>query len=58
MDINQFSVIFLNDLNGFGPKTIANLIKKFDDLNKLWYLKTKTLKNLGLSSDQIKYLIK
>ncbi|MGM0548568.1 MAG: DNA-processing protein DprA [Bacillota bacterium] len=54
MDINQFSVIFLNDLNGFGPKTIANLIKKFDDLNKLWYLKTKTLKNLGLSSDQIK----
>lgn len=54
MDINQFSVIFLNNLNGFGPKTISNLIKKLDSLNKLWFLNTKELKKLGLSSDKIK----
>ncbi|CCU79278.1 Rossmann fold nucleotide-binding protein Smf possibly involved in DNA uptake [Halanaerobium saccharolyticum subsp. saccharolyticum DSM 6643] len=54
MDINGLAVIFLNNLNGFGPKTIANLIKKVKKLELIWQLNDHQLKNLGLKTSKIK----
>ena len=54
MDINGLAVIFLNNLNGFGPKTIANLIKKVKNLELIWQLNDNQLKNLGLKTSKIK----
>jgi DNA processing protein len=54
MDINSLAVIFLNNLSGFGPKTIANLVNKVEDLKILWRLSDYQLKNLGLKASKIK----
>jgi DNA processing protein len=54
MDINSLAVIFLNNLSGFGPKTIANLVNKLEDLKILWRLSDYQLKNLGLKASKIK----
>ncbi|MFP4372360.1 MAG: DNA-processing protein DprA [Halanaerobium sp.] len=54
MDINELVVIFLNQLSGYGPKTISSLIDKLDNLENLWFLNKKELKNLGLSDYKIK----
>ena len=54
MDINEMAVIFLNQLSGFGPRTIIDLINKLDNLKELWSLNQKQLKKLGLSESKIK----
>lgn len=54
MDINELVLIFLNQINGFGPKTISNLIGKVDNLKKLWSFNTQQLRNLALSNSKIK----
>lgn len=54
MDINEIAVIFLNQLSGFGPRTIIDLINKLDNLKELWSLDQKQLKKLGLSESKIK----
>ncbi|MGM0499823.1 MAG: DNA-processing protein DprA [Bacillota bacterium] len=54
MDINSLAVIFLNNLSGFGPKTIANLVNKVENLKTLWQLNEQQLKNLGLKVSKIK----
>jgi DNA processing protein len=54
MDINGLVVIFLNNLSGFGPKTIADLIKKVKNLELIWQLSDHQLKNLGLKVSKIK----
>ena len=48
------AVIFLNQLSGFGPRTIIDLINKLDNLKELWSLNQKQLKKLGLSESKIK----
>jgi len=54
MDINSLALIFLNNLSGFGPKTIANLVNKVKNLEVIWQFRDYQLKNLGLKSSQIK----
>ncbi len=54
MDINNLALIYLNNLSGFGPKTIANLLDKADDLKKIWHLNDYQLKKLGLKTSKIK----
>lgn len=54
MDINEMVLIFLNQVNGFGPKTIVSLINKLDNLNDLFSLNQKQLKKLSLSKTKIK----
>jgi len=54
MDINEMVVIFLNQLSGFGPRTIINLINKLENLKQMWYLNEQQLKNIGLTENKIK----
>lgn len=54
MDINTLAVIFLNNLSGFGPKTIENLINKVKNLEVIWGFNDYQLKNLGLKTSKIK----
>ncbi len=53
MDINDLVIIFLNQLSGFGPRTIIDLTDKLDNLKEMWYLKQRQLKNLGLTEAKI-----
>jgi len=54
MDINSLALIFLNNLSGFGPKTIANLVNKVKNLEVIWQFSDYQLKNLGLKPSKIK----
>jgi len=54
MDINDCVIIFLNQLSGFGPRTIIDLTKKLNNLKEMWYLNRNELKNLGLTESKIK----
>ena len=54
MDIDKLTVIYLNQLSGFGPKTIAKLLKKLSQASKIWKLNSRQLKKLDLSSYKIK----
>jgi DNA processing protein len=54
MDINDLVIIFLNQLSGFGPRTIIDLTNKLDNLKEMWYLKKRQLKKLGLTEAKIK----
>ena len=54
MDNNGLVVIFLNQIKGFGPKTILNLINNLDNLAELWQLNQNQLKNLSLTAEKIK----
>lgn len=54
MDINEMVIIFLNQLSGFGPRTIIDLINKLDNLKEMWSLNKQQLKNLGLTAKKIK----
>ena len=54
MDINEMVIIFLNQLPGFGPKTIISLINKLDKLKSMWDLNNQQLKKLGLTDFKIK----
>jgi DNA processing protein len=54
MDINDLAVIFLNNISGFGPKTIENLINKVENLKNLWRLSDHQLKKLDLKVSKIK----
>lgn len=54
MDNNEMAIIFLNQLSGFGPRTIIELIEKLDNLKELWSLNKNQLKKLGLSETKIK----
>ncbi|MFW6252090.1 MAG: DNA-processing protein DprA [Halanaerobium sp.] len=58
MDINDAAIIFLNQLKGFGPRTIIELIKKVDGLGELWYLNKRQLKKLSLTDFKIEKFIK
>jgi DNA processing protein len=53
MDVNELGIIFLNQLSGFGPRTIIDLINKLDNLKEMWSLNKKELKNLGLTESKI-----
>jgi len=55
MDINAAVIIFLNQLSGFGPRTIINLTNKLENLEKLWSLNKRYLKELGLTDAKIKH---
>ncbi|PUU94641.1 DNA-processing protein DprA [Halanaerobium sp.] len=54
MDINSLAVIFLNQLSGFGPRTIIELISNLNNLNKMWSLNKQQLINLGLTEKKIR----
>ncbi len=54
MDINELVIIFLNQLSGFGPRTIIDLINKLNKLEEMWSLNKQQLKNLGLTNFKIK----
>jgi len=54
MDINEMVIIFLNQLSGFGPRTIIDLINKLNKLEEMWSLNKQQLKNLGLTDFKIK----
>lgn len=54
MDINGLAVIFLNNISGFGPKTIANLINEVGDLKLIWQFNDQKLKKVGLKYAKIK----
>ncbi len=54
MDINDLVIIFLNQLSGFGPRTIIDLTNKLDNLKEMWSLKKRQLKKLGLTEAKIK----
>ncbi|TDO89375.1 DNA processing protein [Halanaerobium saccharolyticum] len=54
MDINEMIIIFLNQLSGFGPRTIIDLINKLNNLEEMWSLNKQQLKNLGLTDFKIK----
>ena len=56
MDIDKLTVIYLNQLSGFGPKTIAKLLKKLSQVSKIWKLNSRQLKKIDLSSYKIKKL--
>lgn len=46
MDINSLAVIFLNQLSGFGPRTIIELMSNLNNLNKMWSLNKQQLLSL------------
>ncbi|PTV98032.1 DNA processing protein [Halanaerobium saccharolyticum] len=54
MDINSLAVIFLNQLSGFGPRTIIELMSNLNNLNKMWSLNKQQLRNLGLTEKKIR----
>lgn len=54
MDINEMVIIFLNQLSGFGPRTIIDLMNKLDNLKEMWGLNKQQLKNIGLTEYKIK----
>jgi DNA processing protein len=55
MDINEMVIIYLNQLSGFGPRTIIALTDKLDNLKEMWYLNKNQLKNLGLTEFKINH---
>ncbi|RAK11108.1 DNA processing protein [Halanaerobium saccharolyticum] len=54
MDINEMVIIFLNQLSGFGPRTIIDLKNKLNKLEEMWSLNKQQLKNIGLTDFKIK----
>ncbi|MCC3143815.1 DNA-processing protein DprA [Halanaerobium sp. Z-7514] len=49
----DYYLIYLNSIKGFGPKTILKLHQKLKKLSKLWSLSKKELKTLELNHKQI-----
>ncbi|ADQ14777.1 DNA-processing protein DprA [Halanaerobium hydrogeniformans] len=52
-NIEEYYLIYLNSIRGFGPKTIHELYQKLKRISKLWKLKKKELKALNLNSKKI-----
>ncbi|MFW6271301.1 MAG: DNA-processing protein DprA [Bacillota bacterium] len=55
---NDNYLLFLNNINGFGPKTICGLLNKVDNISELWKLSFKELEELGLKKKNISDFLK
>jgi DNA processing protein len=51
-------LLYLNNINGFGPKTICSLLNKVDNFSELWKMSFKELKELGLKKKNIDNFLK
>lgn len=58
MDKEDLRIVFLNNLTGFGPITILNLLEKTNSLAELWRLNYQSLQKIGLTKRKIKVLLK
>ncbi len=51
-------LFFLNNINGFGPKTICNLLNKVEKVSDLWQMDSNELKNIGLDKKRLNKFLK
>jgi DNA processing protein len=51
-------LFFLNNINGFGPKTICNLLNKVENVSELWQMDSNELKKIGLDKKRVNKFLK